>query len=101
MIELAGIQNHDLGIAAFMIGMTLLTGLALFKTPVKTALFADVFTHILMTFFAKSGLCRLVEFLVAFIAIFFFFGMCLDDLAGRHHTPECHPGSRKSKAQHQ
>jgi cytosine/uracil/thiamine/allantoin permease len=101
MIELARIKNHDLGIAAFMVGMAFFALLVLFDTAMKTALLADIFTYVFVTLPAQTGLSRLVKFLMTLIAIFFFFGVSLNNITGRNHTPECPFGSRKKKTKKQ
>jgi hypothetical protein len=86
VIELGGIQNHDLGIAAFMLGMTFLAWLIILQTAVIAALLANILADFFMTVLAKRGLRPFVELLVTLVAILIFLCVPLDEITGRHHA---------------
>lgn len=82
MVKFFGVKYHYMGIAALMVGMAFLAFFFL-QAPMETLLDFDILPYFLMAILAESGLRRLIEAGVAFIAFLLVLGVACDDLA-RH-----------------
>ena len=94
MIEGVFVELHDIGIPAFMVGMTACTVIVsrIAGQAVKTGSGLHISGDILVTVQAQASLFRTLEFRVAGIAIFLVFGMAFDDFTGHHQRLDLRVG---------
>ena len=80
MIECLFVDRGDVFAPAFMLGVAFLALALFFQSSVETLFLRDIGSHLFMAVLAELGLCAFIEALMAFGAVFFPFGMALNDL---------------------
>ena len=95
VVEGAFVEMNDIGVAAFMVGVTgCAAGVARFgRQAVKPRACIYVGGDVFMTVETQCALFRSLEFRVARIAVFFVLGVTFDDLAGHDQCLDLGIGS--------